>query len=633
WARLAFILVVGAALVAATWWFASRRVPPPPAATRAALPILIVDFENRAGEAVFEGALEQALSIAMEGAPFITAFPRRDATALVRDLKLGPRLDERTGVLVAQREGIPIILAGMIERNGGGYRVAVRTLAPDKPQPVSLAQADASDKAQVLGAVARVAENVREALGDTTPSATQQAETFTAASLEAVRAYTDAQDLSSAQRDVEAAEKYREALRHDPEFGRAYSGLAACLLKLGRLKEAEDNWNEALRRTDRMSEREKLRTVGGYYIGIAHNYDKAIETYEKLVARYPADSAGYNNLAVTNFSVLNFAKAREYGRKAIEIYPKAYKPGSNYALYAMYAGDFKTAVETAQRLIDEDPKVDVPYLPLAMEAVASGDLARARAFYTQATQAGESGVSLGALGLADLAMYEGRYDQAIAALPGAVARDKSQGNTLGAMAKLVALAEAYDARGNSAARQAALAEARALSSQDSVVVPAARLAIGAGRVDEARKIAAELESRVAAQSRAYAKMIEGEIAMAARRYPAAFDAFKAGQKLADLWLIHFELGLAYFNHRDFPEAVSEFEKCRDRRGEATAVFLDDMPTVHYYAPVPYWLGRAREMQKLDARLQYQEFLRIRQGATRDLLVDDARRRLDGAAGR
>ena len=35
------------------------------------------------------------------------------------------------------------------------------------------------------------------------------------------------------------------------------------------------------------------------------------------------------------------------------------------------------------------------------------------------------------------------------------------------------------------------------------------------------------------------------------------------------------------------------------------------------------------MQKLDARPQYQEFLRIRQGATDDPLVGDARKRLAG----
>ena len=159
-----------------------------------------------------------------------------------------------------------------------------------------------------------------------------QAETFTTASLEAVRAYTVAQDLSGKKKDAEAVVHYREALRHDPEFGRAYSGLGASLLRLGRREEAQKNWDEALRRTDRMTDREKLRTFGGYYLGIARNYDKAIETYEELVAKFPSDSAGYNNLALAYFSLLNFGKALEHGRKAIEIYPKTYKYRANYAL-------------------------------------------------------------------------------------------------------------------------------------------------------------------------------------------------------------------------------------------------------------------------------------------------------------
>ncbi len=82
WARGAAILLLGIGLMAGTWWVAARRAPPPPPAARAPLPVLVVDFENHAGENIFDGALEQALSIAMEGAPFITAFPRRDAAGL-----------------------------------------------------------------------------------------------------------------------------------------------------------------------------------------------------------------------------------------------------------------------------------------------------------------------------------------------------------------------------------------------------------------------------------------------------------------------------------------------------------------------------------------------------------------------
>ena len=58
-----------------------------------------------------------------------------------------------------------------------------------------------------------------------------------------------------------------------------------------------------------------------------------------------------------------------------------------------------------------------------------------------------------------------------------------------------------------------------------------------------------------------------------------------------------------------------------------ALFLDDLPTVRYYALVPYWLGRTREARNLDPRTQYQEFLAIRGGAANDPLVADARERL------
>ena len=53
----------------------------------------------------------------------------------------------------------------------------------------------------------------------------------------------------------------------------------------------------------------------------------------------------------------------------------------------------------------------------------------------------------------------------------------------------------------------------------------------------------------------------------------------------------------------FPEAVSELGACEKRRGEATALFFDDKPTVHYLGTLPYWIGRAQEGDPMvqDAR--------------------------------
>jgi eukaryotic-like serine/threonine-protein kinase len=631
WTAVPGGIVLAALLVLGTWWMTPRGGPTP-ATARDPVPVLIVDFDNRAQDAIFDGALEQALSIAMEGAPFITAYPRKDALSLARTLKQ-EKLDANSGRLIAAREGIRVILAGSIERDGAGYRVDVRALDPASPDPpLAQASSKAPDKQGVLAAVSKVADRLRNALGDTSPSDRQQAETFTASSLDAVREYTIAQALASDQNDGQALVHYREALKYDKDFGRAYAGLATSLHYLGQREESAKMWDEALKRLDRMSEREQLRTTGVWY-AVARNYDKAIEAYSELVRKYPADRAGQNNLAVVYFSTLNFAKAREHGQLAIAIYPKSFKFRANYALYAMYAGDFATAATTARKLIEEDATFETAYLPLAMEALASGDPARARSIYDQggiAKTAGGKGnpaaVSLAAIGLADIALYQGMYDEAIVALPGAISSDTAQQNASGAVAKLLALAEAHAARGQWAASQAAIDQARKLATDDNVLVTAARLAIAGGRIDAARGIATELGARLPSQSRAYGKMIEAEMLMA-KQPGEARDAIRAALQLADLWLVRYVSGLVYFQAGDYPAAMSEFTKCQQRRGEATAIFLDDLPTYHYMATVPYWLGRAREAGKLDPSKQYEEFLAIRGGAAADPLVVDVRRRM------
>jgi hypothetical protein len=83
-----------------------RAAPAPP---REPMSVLIADFENRAKDPVFEGALENALSVVMEGAPFITTFSPVTARAINATLGRGARLDEEGARLVSQREGINVV--------------------------------------------------------------------------------------------------------------------------------------------------------------------------------------------------------------------------------------------------------------------------------------------------------------------------------------------------------------------------------------------------------------------------------------------------------------------------------------------------------------------------------------------
>ena len=130
---------------------------------------LVADFENRANDPVFDGAVEQSLAISLEGASFITSYSRTSAAALAQQLKPGAKLDAETARLVAVREGIGVVLSGAIEQNGTGYAIQVQAVDP-QGKVLKQASADASSKADVLAAVATLATQIRRALGDTSPA-------------------------------------------------------------------------------------------------------------------------------------------------------------------------------------------------------------------------------------------------------------------------------------------------------------------------------------------------------------------------------------------------------------------------------------------------------------------------------
>jgi hypothetical protein len=76
------------------------------------------------------------------------------------------------------------------------------------------------------------------------------------------------------------------------------------------------------------------------------------------------------------------------------------------------------------------------------------------------------------------------------------------------------------------------------------------------------------------------------------------------------------------------EGLAELDTCHKRRGDATAVFLDDAPSFRLLAPLRYWLGRAQEGvgQRSAAKDNYAAFLALRPNSANDPLVRDARMR-------
>jgi hypothetical protein len=78
-------------------------------------------------------------------------------------------MDGPVAELVAVREGIDIVIAGVIAPEGNGYRVQVTALDATTGKPVMKdEQMYASNKQEVLEVAGKLADRVRKGLGDTT---------------------------------------------------------------------------------------------------------------------------------------------------------------------------------------------------------------------------------------------------------------------------------------------------------------------------------------------------------------------------------------------------------------------------------------------------------------------------------
>ncbi len=623
---LSYALVLSALLFAATLLW-NRRTPTS-AKPHAQVSLLVGDFTNRSGERVLDGVVEPLFQVALEGAQFVNTFNRGQAHKIAQTIQPGPDpLNEHVAQLVAVREGINVILSGSLERHGSGYELSAKALDTGG-KVLANEQTSFGSPNDLPRAVDKLAEKIRRVLGDTTPNVrTAEAETFTSGSLPAAQQYAQAQQLQWEGKWAEAIASYKEAVRLDANMSRAYAGIAAILANQGKRQDAEHYYQLALAHLNRESDREKFRTRGGYYL-LTRNYQKAVEQFSDLVKSYPFDSAGLANLALAYFYGRNMSAALEQGRKAVAIYPHNILQRNNVGLYALYAGDFEAAIKESESLIKDNPRFEKAYLCLGMAQLQLGDVAAAQESYKKLEALSDWGASEGALGEGDLLLYGGHFKEAVALLQKSTAKERAAGEGPSPV-QLVALAEAqWHAGQRTAASQSAAEAVKKGSNDEGVLYAAGELYRKLGRRGEVLSLASRLGSRFEPEPRALGKLLEGELQMDSGKLHEAVASFGDAQKLADTWLGRFDLGRAYLAAKQYPDAENEMDVCLKRRGEASAVFLDDEPTVRYVPPAYYYLGVARAaLQSPAAQDNLRSFLAMKQTSEQDPEVSDAQRRL------
>ena len=322
------------------------------------------------------------------------------------------------------------------------------------------------------------------------------------------------------------------------------------------------------------------------------------------------------------------AKALEQQKKALEIIPRSILMRINYAMFALYAADFDTSLKTAKDILAENPKFDQALRTSAIAETALGHIAEANADYTKLQSVSSFGASIATNGLADLALYEGQLAEAAGILQKAIAADVAAKDSEAVSERGATLALTQLALGKKQEAVTSAAKAAAGSKDASVLYRAAQVYLEAGQENKALQLVAPLSQKLENEPQMYAKLIAGEAQLKKGNARDAINTFQEAQKLANTWLGHFDLGRAYLAASSFTEASSEFDICLKRRGEATSVFLDDVPSYHLLPAVYYYQGRAREgLNSPGAAESYKTFLAIKEKGAGDPLVADAQRRI------
>jgi serine/threonine protein kinase/tetratricopeptide (TPR) repeat protein len=318
--------------------------------------IVLADFLNTTGDAVFDGTLKLALAVQLGQSPFLNIFGDDRLREALRFMGRSPdeRVTRDVGREICLRQGLKAMLAGSIAALGSHYVITLEAINALTGDAIAREQTEAKSKEQVLKRLGEAATRLREKMGESLASIQKfdaPIEQATTSSLDALKAYSMGRELALGNKDREAMPFLKRAVELDPDFAQAYDKLAGAYSNAGQQELAIEAYQKAFDLRERCSEYEKLRIAADYYAFATFEADKFIEAYELLVRTYPRDFVAWNNLGNRYNSVGQFEKAAEACRESIRLNPNWVIPRSNLALAFICLNRFDEAKQVIQEAL------------------------------------------------------------------------------------------------------------------------------------------------------------------------------------------------------------------------------------------------------------------------------------------
>jgi serine/threonine protein kinase len=595
--------------------------------------IVLADFVNSTGDSVFDGTLRQGLSTQLRQSPYLSLVSdeRVQRTLRLMNQPAEARVTPALARDICERTGSAAFLEGSIAGLGSGYVLGLRARSCRTGEVLDDEQVQAARKEDVLGALSRIATELRARVGESLASVEKHSTPLleaTTASLEALKAYSSGWERHAAGHAA-AIPYYKRATELDPNFASAWAWLGRMYGGILDTRMAVECTRRAWQLRDRASDQERFFIDFSYYKIVAGDIEKAHQTCELWAQTYPRDMQPHAFLAGTTSTYLGkFESAAEEGARAIELgddHPFSY---FNPAMAYMRLDRIADAESILRRASDR--RLDIPELLVLryMIAFLKGDrpeMSRLAALgrespdtddwisYQQGNVLAYSGRLREARSMsrhaADLARRSGQLDSAAQHEAGEAVRESLFGNTR-------------------EARRIALAVLNTSSDRDAEYSSAVALAL-ANETARSQQLADDLEKRFpedTAVKFSYLPALRALIALnhdeprqgiellrAAERYELSFQGDDYVGFAGSLFPI-FVRGEAHLRARQGSEAAAEFGKILAHRGILAASPIGALARLE--------LARAHALagDRARAKADYLDFLTLWKEADPDIPV-------------
>jgi tetratricopeptide (TPR) repeat protein len=628
--------VVGSAAVAIAVAIAGYALYPRAAELTDKDTIVLAEFTNTTGDVVFDDTLRQGLAVQLQQSPFLSLISdeRIRRTLLLMNQPVDAQLTPELAQGVCARTASAAVLEGSITALGSQYVLGLRATDCTTGDIIADEQAQATRKEEVLSALSQMATRFRRRVGEslaTIEKHSRPLEEATTASLEALKAYSAAMELSVWPRRLPLLQR---AVALDPEFAIAHAHVGFGLSTLGESALGRQSLRKAHQLRNRASDIERFYIETLYDRDVTGNLEREQQTLETWAQSYPRDARPHGllaGLALTSTGQYELAVAKT--EKAIALDPDLTPPYGQRALNQLYLNRLDEALLTvrraSERKLESAELLLIPYLVAFLKGDEE-ELTRTATAARKSPTLEDLIPHLEVLALARSGrLLDGRR---MSAVPVEIALQSGRRERAGLFEVARAVWESF--YGNAAAARQSASKALALGRGRDVDYAAAFALALAGDLPQARALADDLAREAPEDTsvqfmylptlRALFSLNAGDPAAAiqalqiASRYDLALGRVGYIGRFGALYPIYVR-GMAYLASRQPAEAAGEFQRIVDHRNIVLVDPIDAMARLQ--------LARALALSgdTVKAKRAYSDLLTLWKNADPDSpVLEDAR---------